>query len=148
MPSQKVRREDVKGDESLCDYCTAKCCRYYAFPIDAPETRKEFDYLRWFMLHGRASVFVDNEVWYLMVHADCNHLLPDNRCGIYYERPQICREYSTDGCEYDGDGIYDKFFETPDQVWEYSQAVLPLETPRRFSSAPATPAEVKLPMLN
>jgi len=26
----------------------------------------------------------------------CPHLQPDNRCGIYDRRPQICRDYSAD----------------------------------------------------
>jgi hypothetical protein len=26
----------------------------------------------------------------------CPHLLPDNRCGQYAQRPQVCRDYSAD----------------------------------------------------
>ena len=30
----------------------------------------------------------------------CPHLQPDNRCGIYQTRPQICRDYAADAlCE-------------------------------------------------
>lgn len=47
-----MKRSDVPAGESLCDYCSAKCCRYFAFPIDRPKKRQDFDYLRWFMLHG------------------------------------------------------------------------------------------------
>jgi len=147
MPRPTFRREDLKPDENLCDHCTGKCCRYYAFPIDQPRTIDEFDYMRWFMLHGKAAVFVEDGTWYLMVYADCKHLMEDNRCGIYFERPQICRDYSTKNCEYEGDGIYDRFFETPEQVWEYAHAVHPVKKPRRFSSAPVSPSEVELPLV-
>lgn len=120
-----VAREDLKPDENLCEYCTAKCCRYYAFPIEEPTTWKEFDYIRWYLLHGTAAIFVDEGTWYIMVLADCKHLLPDNRCGTYETRPQICRTYTTKDCEYDFDSHYDKLFETPEQIQEYAEAMLP-----------------------
>lgn len=126
----KVRREDVKPGEFLCQYCTAKCCRYFALPMETPDGRSDFDDLRWFMMHGRVSAFVENDIWYLMVHSDCQHLLSDNRCGIYETRPRICRKYSTVNCEYDDDACYDKFFEVPEQVDEYAEATLP---PRKRS---------------
>jgi len=126
----KIRREDLKPGEVLCQYCTAKCCRYFALPIDEPDGKSDYDDLRWFMLHGRISAFVENETWYLMVHADCKHLMADNRCGIYETRPRICRNYSTTDCEYEDDACYDKLFEVPEQVEEYAEAVLP---PRRRS---------------
>lgn len=123
--STRMKRQDLPAGENLCDYCTAKCCRYFAFPIDKPKTIEDFDHLRWYMLHGRVSVFVEDDTWYLMVHADCRELQDDHRCGIYHERPQICRGYSTDNCEYEDEGCYDKLFETPEQMWEYAEAMFP-----------------------
>ena len=120
-----ISREDLKPGENLCEYCTAKCCRYYAFPIDKPKTWQEYDFIRWYLIHGKAAVFVDDGTWYLMVYADCNHLQPDNSCGIYETRPQICREYTTDDCEYDTDSGYDQLFETAEQIEEYAEAMLP-----------------------
>jgi Fe-S-cluster containining protein len=76
-------------------------------------------------------VFVEDGVWFLMVHNRCNHLLENNLCGIYETRPQICRDYSTDNCEYDDDACYEKLFETPDQLWEYAEAVLPMSKPKK-----------------
>jgi Fe-S-cluster containining protein len=144
MPAvPKFRRENLKPGQCLCEYCTAKCCRYFALPIDTPTTWKDFDYLRWFMMHGRVSVFVEGETWYLMVHSECRHLLPDHRCGTYDTRPEICRSYSTVDCEYDDDAVYDKFFETPEQIWEYAEAVLP---PRRKRGG-RKPFGVSLPVL-
>jgi len=121
----KISRKDLKPGEVLCSYCTAKCCRYFALPIDTPTSFEDFEHIRWYMLHGPVSIFVEDETWYLMVHADCKHIQPDYRCGIYETRPQICREYTTDNCEYEEDAVYDKFFETPEQMWEYAEAILP-----------------------
>jgi uncharacterized protein len=124
MSLPRMTREKLPVGESLCEYCTAKCCHYFALPIDTPDSLKDFDYMRWFLLHGKASVFVEDETWYLLVHTVCKHLQPDYRCGIYHTRPEICREYSTDNCEYDEDTTYEKYFETPEQVVEYVEATL------------------------
>jgi Fe-S-cluster containining protein len=121
----KPRREDLKPGESLCDHCTAKCCQYFALPIDTPTERQDFDYIRWYLLHEAASVFVDEGTWYLIVHSRCRHLQSDNRCGIYETRPQICRDYTTKDCEYEDDWVYEQYFETPEQVEEYMEVVLP-----------------------
>ena len=121
----KLRREDVPPNEVLCAYCTAKCCRYFALPIEAPETRRDYEFIRWYLLHDRASIFTEDGTWYLLVHTTCKHLQADNRCGIYETRPQICREYSTKNCEYEDDWTYERYFETAEQVAEYAEAVLP-----------------------
>ncbi len=124
MNAPRLLREELPPGKVLCEYCTAKCCRYFALPIDKPDTVREFDFIRWFLLHDRASIFVEDESWYLLVHTECKHLQPDNRCGIYETRPEICREYTTDNCEYDEDSTYEKYFETSEQVAEYMEATV------------------------
>lgn len=118
------RRKDVPDGANLCEHCTAKCCKYFALPIDEPTTRQEFDYLRWYLLHDAATLFTEDDDWYLLVHTECKHLQPDGRCGIYETRPQICRDYSTDNCEFDDTWVYDRYFETSEQIEEYAEAVL------------------------
>ncbi len=122
---RKIKREELPAGKVLCEYCTAKCCRYFALPLDEPDSRNEFDDLRWFMMHGRVSAFVENETWYLMIHADCQHLRHDNLCNVYDTRPRICRAYKTVNCEYDDDTCYEKLFETPEQIEEYADAIFP-----------------------
>src|SRR5690606_37735445 len=80
LMAARPTREELKPGEFLCDYCTAKCCKYFALPIDTPETLKDFEYMRWFLLHDRATVFTEDETWYILVHTTCKYLLPDNRC--------------------------------------------------------------------
>ena len=130
----KIRREDLKPGERLCDHCTAKCCKYFALPIDTPDCREDMDYLRWYVLHGDTCIFTEDDTWYLLVFQTCDHLLPDNRCGIYFTRPQICRDYSTDNCEFEDKYVYDRYFETPDQVAEYTDALWPSDEPDSFRS--------------
>ena len=122
-PARRPKKSEVPP-ERLCEFCDAKCCRYFALPIDKPSTFEEFDYVRWYLLHERASVFVEDGDWFLLVHTPCKELGPDNRCRIYETRPQICREYSTTRCEYDDLFVFEQYFETPEQVEEYAVATL------------------------
>jgi Fe-S-cluster containining protein len=101
----KPHRDTVAADQVLCQFCTAKCCRYFALPLDTPTTREEFEYIRWFLLHDHATVFTEDGEWYVCVHTVCKHLGEDHRCGIYETRPQICREYTTKDCEYEDDWV-------------------------------------------
>lgn len=122
--SAKPKREAIPAGEVLCAYCSAKCCRYFALPLETPDTYEEFEFIRWYLLHEHATVFTEDGTWYLLVHTTCKHLQPDNRCGIYETRPQVCRDYSTTDCEYEDDWVYDHYFETPEQVEEYIEAIL------------------------
>ena len=122
--AQQMTREELPAGEVLCEYCTAKCCRYFALPIERPRTFRDWEFIRWYLLHEGASLFQDEGSWYLLVHTKCKHLQADNRCGIYETRPPICREYSTNDCEFDEGWTYDKYLETPEQVWEYQEAIL------------------------
>ncbi len=135
---QGISREQLKPGECLCSYCTGRCCRYFCLPIDTPESWDDYDSIRWYLAHGQTLVYVEKETWYLLVFSNCRYLQPDNRCGIYLNRPKICRDYSTDECEYDSPWGFDKLFETPEQIWEYAEAVLP---PRRRAPA-ASPTPV------
>ncbi len=134
-PRRKPRRKELKPGEVLCDYCTAKCCRYFALPLDKPKDWQDFDYMRWFLLHEHAAVFVEENCWYLLVKTPCRHLRDDNLCGIYDIRPQICRDYTTDNCEYDDIWTYDHYWETAEQVAEYAEAVLGPREGEGFRSA-------------
>jgi len=123
-PHHRPRREDLGPGEVLCHHCPAKCCRYFALPLDTPTDWEDFEFIRWFLLHERAAVFTEEGDWYLLVHNPCKMLGDDNLCRAYETRPQICRDYTTDKCEYDDHWVYDRYFETPEQVFEYAEAVL------------------------
>jgi uncharacterized protein len=135
---KQIPREEVPKDRILCEFCTAKCCRYIALPSPRnPKTWKDFDELRWFVSHRDVAVFVDDGDWYVMFNAVCRHLRDDHLCNIYDTRPQICRDYTTKGCEYDEYYLYEKIFETDEQLYEYAEALLgphPSQQGRRVSS--------------
>ena len=132
-PQRPARRASRCASTARPSAAGTSPCRW-----KTPETFEEFEYIRWFLLHDRASVFKEEGDWYLLVHTTCKHLQSDNRCGIYETRPQICRDYTTDNCEYDDDWIYDFYLETPEQVWEYTEAVLQDPLGRPAASAAQT----------
>ena len=74
----KPRRDELPKDVNLCEYCTAKCCHYFALPIDTPETPEDFDFIRWYLLHERASVFLDEgdgTSWYTRPASICSQTI-------------------------------------------------------------------------
>ena len=124
-PRLHPSRAQLNPGEVLCQFCTAKCCRYYSLPMEQPKTRKDFDYIRWFLMHGRSAVYIEDGTWYLLVFSDCQHLLPDNRCGIYETRPRICRGYDTSNCEFHGEEYrYEHMFTSADQIQRYAEKEL------------------------
>lgn len=111
-----------------CHLCPAICCNYFALQIDTPTSRKDFENLRWYLMHQKVHVFVDAGKWYLQVWTPCQHLQPDNRCGIYETRPDICREYGTDtegtvNCHAtsESNSEYEVLFTEATQIEEYYQ---------------------------
>src|SRR5438105_5108300 len=109
----------------LCEKCTALCCRYFALPLDNPTTVHDYDNIRWYLMHENVVVFVEKKQWYIGIMSRCKHLQADNRCGIYEQRPRVCRSYSTDNCDYHG-GEYDfeVLFTSAEQLREYAEKKL------------------------
>ncbi len=113
------------SEANLCDKCAALCCRYIALPIDNPKNVKDYDHIRWYLMHENIVVFIEKKQWYIGIFARCKHLQPDNRCGVYLTRPRICRGYNTDNCDYHGgDYDYEQLFTSAEQLREYAEEKL------------------------
>jgi Fe-S-cluster containining protein len=123
----------------LCQHCTAVCCKYLAIPLDRPRTARDYDDIRWYLMHENIIVFVEEGDWYIQFATRCKNLLPDNRCGVYEHRPIICREYEPGDCDYSGgDYGYDHYFTHPQQVEQYylNKTGKPLPSLNRAASRP------------
>ncbi|MBI9017988.1 MAG: YkgJ family cysteine cluster protein [Phycisphaerae bacterium] len=108
------------SDEPLCQKCAGLCCRYIALPIDTPEDFDEFEDVRWYLAHEGISVFVEDDLWYINVATRCRFLGRDNLCGIYEERPRICRSYTEANCDFhSGDYGYDQYFTSIEEIDQY-----------------------------
>ena len=75
-------------DGGRCDNCEADCCR--GFP-SVELTATEYGALS--RLGARRLVFTLDEKFYLLIENGCEFLM-GNRCGIYADRPAICRRFT------------------------------------------------------
>lgn len=106
---------------NLCEHCTGVCCKYVALPIEIPTTARDFDDIRWYLMHENMTVFVEEGDWYVQFATPCRNLQADNRCGIYETRPAICRGYKAGDCDYEsGDHDYEHLFTRPEHIEAYA----------------------------
>ena len=109
----------------MCGECGGKCCQYFCFQIDVPDTFEEFDDLRWYLLHDGITIHVDDGDWYISIANRCKALGDDGRCAVYEDRPVICRRYSMANCDFTaGDYGYDELFQTPEDIEKYARKLL------------------------
>ena len=85
-----------------CGRCTALCCNYVSTEIDAPKTKRDFDTIRWYLMHPGTRVYCEDSTgsWFIQFMSRCKFLRDDNLCGIYETRPQICRDLDPTLCEF------------------------------------------------
>lgn len=108
------------GCSILCEHCTAVCCKYLAIPLDKPRRARDYDDIRWYLMHENVLVFVEDGDWFIQFATRCKNLMADNRCGVYISRPEICRDYQPGDCDYSGgDYGYDHLFTHPQQVADF-----------------------------
>lgn len=106
-----------------CDRCLpAKCCSAVAMEIDKPTALEDYENLLWYVAHDNIHLFIEGKSWFMNIISRCDFLGLDNRCMGYERRPQICRDYSLDDCEFDTpieDLGYEAYFENFDQLEAY-----------------------------
>jgi len=108
--------------ETKCNYCTnSKCCTYITQQVDTPRSKQDFDHLLWQLAHRDVQLYKDEDGWFLLVNNPCLHLKKGGMCGIYETRPQVCREYTNDFCEFDesAEEGFDLFFDGYDALLKY-----------------------------
>jgi len=121
--AKKDKKPD--GPNDRCLQCGAKCCRYFALPIETPKTLKDFDDVRWYLLHEGTSVFVEDGDWYLQLDNRCEALTPEGLCRAYEDRPRICRKYKDKDCEFNvPDGEHELLLRTPEECMAYAAKTL------------------------
>lgn len=95
------------------------CCTYIAVGIDGPKNAKAATEILWHLYHEGVSIYQDgDDEWMVQFESRCRHLLDDNKCAIYAQRPHICREYSEVSCEVNSEGTGLTFY-APDEFLDY-----------------------------
>jgi len=108
---KKIRMTSSSGSKKeLTDYpvlpcieCKAKCCRYVGVEIGRPTCKRDYDIIRWYLLHKNVTVHIDHDNdWFVEFQTVCEELQPDSGCRRYDKRPQICREHGwpVGSCEF------------------------------------------------
>lgn len=102
MSAKQKKPEIVITSENKCSFCPGtKCCVYLTQQLDTPRTMEDFDHLLWQLAHNDIQLYKDEDGWFLLILNRCQFLLPAGGCSIYATRPQVCRDYANDFCEYD-----------------------------------------------
>ena len=89
--------------------------------IDTPRKKDDFQLMLWQISHANVEFYKDEDGWFLMFITPCEHLKDNGQCGIYEQRPDICRDYSNDYCEYDSPAEegFDLYFKTHEELLVY-----------------------------
>jgi hypothetical protein len=82
-----------------CTEC-ARCCTYVAVGINPPTTPRLATDVLWYLYHESVYVYADADgEWSVVFETRCRNLGEDRRCGVYGERPHICRGFDNRSCE-------------------------------------------------
>ncbi len=82
-----------------CTSC-GHCCTYVGIDINAPSRPRYASDILWYLYHENVYVYLDGDgAWSLHFETRCRNLGPDLRCGVYLERPHICRTFDNRSCE-------------------------------------------------
>lgn len=99
-PFKKKDKNDDNIDK--CKQCLSSiCCTYITQKIETPRSKDDFQHLLWQVSHHNVQIYKDTDGWYLLFNTTCAHLENNGNCGIYETRPQICKDYANNYCEFD-----------------------------------------------
>ncbi len=109
-----------------CVKCGAVCCRHVTLPIEKPGCKRDYDNIRWYLMHRDVSVMIDHwNEWLLSFKTPCEHLSEDCRCQVYESRPDVCRKYPAEDqfCEYQtNDPVYKVLFTNASEFERYLES--------------------------
>ena len=104
-----------------CTECGGRCCKYVAIGMDKPSTKKDYDNIRWYLLHENINVFIDHDGnWFTEFRTDCSVQNSNHGCNIYVQRPEICKGHgNAEGeCEF-YDYPYKEYFSVEKDFLNY-----------------------------
>ena len=82
-----------------CDKCDGNCCQVLVIEIETPETRDDFEDIKWYLYHPGVSVYIDTDnAWNVQFDSKCRYLGGNGRCLIYDKRTPVCRKARVEEC--------------------------------------------------
>lgn len=122
MSANKISQKIEITSENKCSFCVGtKCCVYITQEMETPRSIADFDHMMWQLAHQDIEIYKDEDGWFLIAMNKCQFLQKNGGCGIYETRPQICRDYSNDFCEFDepADIHFEYYFKTYQELDDY-----------------------------
>lgn len=115
-----MKKNSDQENKNLCQGCSL-CCEYVCVPMDNPTTKTDFDDIIWLLVHKNVWVYLDDKNdWYVQFNTPCKKLKNNKSCGIYHNRPNVCRKHTHDSCERYGDGSpYNKIFRNKEEFMKW-----------------------------
>jgi len=111
-------------DNKTCENCKGDCCRYVAIEIDTPESLKDFEDIKWYVMHKNVQVYIEEDgTWNIEFLTPCEHLDENNLCIAYEKRPEICRKYMHDECTFHNEYNEIFSFKTLEDVERYIEKI-------------------------
>ena len=97
----RIQLPVIQGESKLVE-CTScgRCCTYVGIDINAPSRPRYASDILWYLYHENVYVYLDGDgEWSVHFETRCRNLGPDLLCGVYLERPHICRTFDNRSCE-------------------------------------------------
>jgi Fe-S-cluster containining protein len=108
-----------------CTEC-GRCCTYVGVGINAPTSARLATDVLWYLYHEQVYVYVDGDGdWSVLFETRCRKLGADLRCGIYAERPHICRSFDNRSCEVNDPGHDTLTFRAPAEFLAWLEKARP-----------------------
>lgn len=104
-----------------CKNCDAYCCRHVAIYLEKPESKRDYDHIRWYLLHENIWISIDSQgEWLLEFRSPCKKITEDYKCADYENRPMICKNYpgKNELCERQSDKLSYKHLFTSVEEFE------------------------------
>jgi len=119
-----VLRADAARPLVPCTQC-AQCCTYVAVGINTPSRARYATDILWYLYHDNVAVHRDKDGdWSVVFETRCRHLGGELLCGIYEQRPHICRSFDNRTCEVNKPAG-GRTFRRPEEFLEYLKARRP-----------------------
>lgn len=112
-----------------CERCPALCCKDLSIRILRPRTKQEIEDLKWQLRFDTVRIYIRGRRWYQLIKGRCMYLDENDRCKIYDERPDMCRNHNPPDCEFFGT-FYDVMLESPADLEAYLNRPRPKKRPR------------------
>lgn len=98
-----------------CKECDGNCCKLLVIEIDTPETKDDYEDIKWYLFHKGVCVYIDkDDCWNVQFDSKCKHLTKDDTCAIYEKRPPVCKNYHVKDCDMNTKDICE-IFETSEE---------------------------------